>query len=82
MSGTTRVPGDVVNEHLQRRLEAVVESARDWSAAKGVLETLAANEWDAGALPEAEDRLHAQLVHDVLRFADDYRAWESGSDDG
>ncbi|NGN92627.1 hypothetical protein G5C66_07725 [Nocardioides sp. KC13] len=71
-----------MNEHLQRRLEAVVQSADEWQRAKAVLETLAANEWEAGDLPDAENRLHEQLVHDVLTFADDYRDWESRSDDG
>lgn len=66
-----------MNEHLQMRLEGVVQSAREWSEATAVLETLAANDWEAGDLPDAENRLHEQLVHDVLKFADDYRAWES-----
>lgn len=66
-----------MNEHLQTRLEVVVQSAREWSEAKAVLEMLAANEWEAGDLPDAENRLHDQLVHDVLKFADDYRSWES-----
>ncbi len=67
-----------MNEHLQIRLESVVQSAREWSEAKAVLEALAANEWEAGDLPDAENRLHEQLVHDVLRFADHYREWEAG----
>lgn len=66
-----------MNEHLQILLESVVQSAREWSEAKAVLETLAANEWEAGELPDAENRLHEQLVHDMLRFADDFRAGES-----
>lgn len=70
-----------MNEHLQILLTSVVQSASDWSQAKGVLETLAANDWEAGDLPDAENRLHEQLVHDALRFADEYRAWESRSDD-
>lgn len=69
-----------MNEHLQARPDVVVQSARDWSEAKAVLDTLASNDWEAGDLPEAENRLHEQLVHDVLKFADDYRAWESGEE--
>lgn len=69
-----------MNEHLQIRLESIVQSAREWSEAKAVLETLAANDWEAGDLPDAETRLHEQLVHDVLRFADDFRARESPED--
>lgn len=71
-----------MNEHLQTRLEVVVQSAREWSEAKAVLETLAANEWEAGDLPDAENRLHEQLVHDILKFAEDYRAWERTSGEG
>lgn len=67
-----------MNEQLQIRLANVVQGAREWSEAKAVLEMLAGNEWDAGDLPDAENRLHDQLVHDVLTFADDYREWEAG----
>lgn len=67
----------MVNEHLQTRLEIVAKSAREWSEAKAVLEMLAGNEREAGDLPDAENRLHDQFVHDMLQFADDYRAWES-----
>lgn len=65
-----------MNEHLQTLLGNVADSAQSWTEAKAVLETLAANEWEAGDLPDAENRLHEQLVHDVLKFADDYRAFE------
>jgi hypothetical protein len=78
---TSSTKGCLMNERLQVRLEGVVQSAREWSEAKSVLETLAANDWEAGDLPEAENRLHEQLVHDVLKFADHYRSWESGQDE-
>lgn len=70
-----------MNEHLQTRLEIVAQRPREWSEAKAVLEMLAGNDWEAGDLPDAENRLHEQFVHDVLRFADDYRAKESRSGD-
>lgn len=71
-----------MNEHLQTGLEIIAQSAREWSEAKAVLEMLAGNDWEAGDLPDAENRLHNQFVHDVLRFADDYRVRESSSDAG